>query len=371
MVHLPPATIAPATGADGRVRYSVAASVAVMVAVVLSTELLFQPRVWRNFGGEEIGSAWLELLAQRLAVAVPIGLCIALGTRLRTRSALVNGVTLAGAIFAGASVGELLIAVTGSQDLPAGWTWVAARLGQWAVLAASVALLFDLWRRAGELGAAAQQAQLRRARLEQQLVQARLQTLRSQIEPHFLFNTLATVRRLYHTQQPQGARLLANFLRYLGATLPRRDGSVGTLGEEVDLVAAYLGVIEVRMAGRLQVDIDVEDALRPCEFPALAAATLVENAIKHGIAAAPQGGRISLSATRRGAMLDVVVADTGVGFGAAAGSTGSGIGLANIRSRLDTLYGEQAGLRLESNEPSGVRAVLRLPFLPSPAREAA
>ena len=139
-----------------------------------------------------------------------------------------------------------------------------------------------------------QATELRRAQMERQIAQSRLQMLRSQIEPHFLFNTLATVRRLHHTEPAQGAQLLTHFLDYLRLTLPTLHDEGATLGQEIDLVQAYLGVVAVRMSGRLQVSFEVSDELRACEFPALSIATLVENAVKHGIAPAPEGGAIQV-----------------------------------------------------------------------------
>jgi signal transduction histidine kinase len=359
----------PAQASDaGPVRYWVAAFAAAAVALALSTQLLVQPHVWRNFGWDEILPAWLELLAHRLAVAMPIGMAIALATRVPLRSAMARRAALMASILAGAIVGEALLAWVAAEGLPAGWHWDVARLGQWLLLAASTALLLGLWQRTGALQAAAQQALLRRARIERQLVEAQLQTLRSQIEPHFLFNTLATIRRLHRTEQDEGARLLGNFLRYLGSTLPQHHEGVGALGQEIDLVKAYLGVIEVRMAGRLQVELQVDAGLRACEFPALALATLVENAIKHGIQPMPQGGRISIEARPRAdGLIEVTVADTGMGFGETAGTSGTGIGLANIRVRLDTLYGQRAGLRLEHNRPQGVRAIIHMPRIAATA----
>jgi hypothetical protein len=340
-------------------RWWLALGCGAVVAAAMSTQLLVQPFVWRNFPWDEVLQAWLELTGQRLAVALPIAALIALASRAPAQSALARAALLVAAILAGALAGEAALVLAGSLDAPPGAAPVLARAAQWALLALSIAALYYLWRRSGMLRAQAQGTELRRARGERELMQAQLQALRSQIEPHFLFNTLATLRRLHQTEPQQGARLLAHFLDYLASTLPRRHQGHGTLGEEVDLVRAYLGMIEVRMAGRLRIELDVPAALHACEFPALTLATLVENAVKHGIGPAPEGGVISVQARRLAdARLEVVVADTGVGF---SGSGGSGVGLANIRSRLQTLYGAAGALALAANAPRGVRATMRLP----------
>jgi LytS/YehU family sensor histidine kinase len=118
------------------------------------------------------------------------------------------------------------------------------------------------------------------------LYQRRLagQRPRRQIEPHFLFNTLATMRRLLQVDPTEGARLVAHIVRFLHSAQPARDG--GHLQQEIDLVSAYLGVVAHRMDGRLQVRFDVAEDLLAHPFPPLTIATLVESAVKHGMAPA-------------------------------------------------------------------------------------
>ena len=151
-----------------------------------------------------------------------------------------------------------------------------------------------------------------------------------------------------------------SFIDYLRRIMPMLDRSEVPLGEEVDLVRAYLAVIQVRMLARLKVALDVPDRLRHVLVPPLALATLVENAVKHGITPSPSGGEIRIGAVEHAGQLQLCVADTGVGL-RADGTGGTGIGLSNVRARLTTLHGARAGLRVETNEPSGVRALLYLP----------
>ncbi|MGJ7497929.1 sensor histidine kinase [Variovorax sp. RT4R15] len=337
---------------------------AVLVALAMSAQLLFQPFVWRNWPWDEVMTAWIELAGNRLAVAVAIALTAALACRLPYRSPLARAAVLAVAIVVGAVAGEFALIAAGSLEAPPDAVALLTRVIQWGMLSASIAGLFFLWRRASALQAEAQALELRQVQNERQIAQARLQALRSQIEPHFLFNTLATVRRLHHTEQGQGAHLLAHFLDYLRCTLPeiQREGS--TLRQEIDLVRAYLAVVSVRMDDRLDVAFDVPSSLLDCEFPPLAVATLVENAVKHGVGPAPQGGSILVQARSVGFSLEVVVADTGIGF-SSAGMGGSGIGLANIRARLLTLYGRDGTLLLAANHPCGVRASIRMPLVRS------
>jgi len=202
-------------------------------------------------------------------------------------------------------------------------------------------------------------AELQRAALEKQQLETQLCLLQAQIEPHFLFNTLSNVRRLCQSDAGAGRAMLADLTRYLRAALPRmRDHDV-SLADEIELVSAFLGVQKIRMGARLESSIDVPAPLLEARAPSMMLATLVENAIKHGIAPLAQGGAIRIAAAREGETLVLSVADTGHGFAAA---SGSGVGLANIRARLAAQYGERATLKLEANSPCGVVATIRLPL---------
>jgi LytS/YehU family sensor histidine kinase len=192
------------------------------------------------------------------------------------------------------------------------------------------------------------------------MLEARLQVMRAQIEPHFLFNTLANVKRLCQTDVGNGLRMLDNLVRYLRAALPQMRDAETTLGQEADLVEAFLAVLKIRMGARLSYRIEVDADVRGVRFPPMMLLTLAENSIKHGLNPAPDGGSIAIRAARHGDRLEVRVADTGVGFGVAA-TGGTGVGLANTRARLAALYGDGALLSLEANAPRGVVAVVRIP----------
>jgi hypothetical protein len=197
-----------------------------------------------------------------------------------------------------------------------------------------------------------------RAALEAEMVKARLQALHAQIEPHFLFNTLANVRRLYEIDASAGAAMLASLIRYVGIALPSLRRERTPLGEEAELIRAYLDLYRVRMGPRLAYEIAFPPELLSAEVPSMMLLTLVENAIKHGLAPLPEGGAVRISARSEGATLEVRVADSGRGLSAGAGH---GTGLSNIRARLAGLYGDAAGLSLGLNRPRGVVATLSLP----------
>ena len=197
--------------------------------------------------------------------------------------------------------------------------------------------------------------ELERSELERRALDARLRLLQAQVEPHFLFNTLANVRALVETGSPQAGPVLTSLIAYLRAAMPRLQNETASLGDELALVRAYLELMHLRMPDRLAYRIDVPAELHGLRFPPMALLTLVENAVRHGIDPSEEGGAIEVSATRAGpdAPVRLWVSDSGVGLTQA---TGSGTGLRNLRERLQFAYGGTARLDLTENRPHGLRA---------------
>jgi signal transduction histidine kinase len=247
--------------------------------------------------------------------------------------------------------------------------WLRALLIFWRRVAVLWALAAGAWyfvQRATARESALRAAELARRQLETGMLEARLQALQAQVEPHFLFNTLAHVKRLYRTDALRARGMLDSFCVYLRSALPDMRDAQRDLGRELDLVRAYLDVEQIRMGGRLTVAIDVRDELRQQAFPAMMLISLVENAIKHGLNPLPDGGTITFAATVRDGALEVAVMDTGRGI---VDKIGSGVGLANIRARLAGLFGPRARLVLTPNVPRGLRAAILTP-LPEGVRAA-
>jgi signal transduction histidine kinase len=205
---------------------------------------------------------------------------------------------------------------------------------------------------------ALQSARLNRMALDRQMAEAQLHVLQAQIEPHFLFNTLAHVKRLYRIDRSQAKAMLHNLTDYLQEALPQMREENSTLGRELALARAYLNVLQARMGERLEVLIAVPQELLAAELPPMMLSTLVENAVKHGIAPKAQGGVVKIDAARDGDRIKVSVSDDGVGF---VGSTGSGVGLANTRARLTALYGADGLLTFAANPVRGVTVSVTLP----------
>ncbi len=196
-----------------------------------------------------------------------------------------------------------------------------------------------------------ERAMTQREALQKQIVLGKLQVLQAQVEPHFLYNTLAHVQQLISAQPNKASELLENLINYLRASLPRLREKTAIFGNELELVRAYLGVMQVRMGDRFSVKIDVDDSLFALPFPPLLLMPLVENAIKHGIELKPGPVTICVAASRSGKTVSIVISDDGVGFQA---PSGEGVGLANVRDRLKALFGSAASLALSENDVGGV-----------------
>jgi signal transduction histidine kinase len=201
--------------------------------------------------------------------------------------------------------------------------------------------------------------------LKRQVVEARLAAMQAQVEPHFLFNTLASIDHLIETDAPRASQMQKNLIALLRASMPslREAQAAGCrdLGRELAVVRPYLEILKVRMEDRLHSVIDVPDGLHSAEFPPLMLQSLVENAIKHGLEPKPEGGTLRLHAQVLHGKLAVSVADSGVGF-AKAGTAGTGVGLANIRERLALLYGGRAGLGVGENPGGGTVVTITVPY---------
>jgi hypothetical protein len=201
--------------------------------------------------------------------------------------------------------------------------------------------------------------------LKRQVVEARMAAMQAQVEPHFLFNTLASIDHLIEVDPPRASTMQKNLIALLRASMPtlRESNSRGVadLGRELAVVRPYLEILKVRMEERLATEVDVPDGLLSAEFPPMMIQSLVENAVKHGLEPKPEGGRLTVRAEVVHGMLQVTVADTGLGFGRAP-TAGTGTGLANIRERLQLLYGKRATLAVSENAPSGTRVVITVPY---------
>jgi len=207
--------------------------------------------------------------------------------------------------------------------------------------------------------------------LKRQVAEARMAAMQAQVEPHFLFNTLASIDHLIEVDPPRASKMQRNLIALLRASMPTlreangQGGPGGTrdLGRELAVIRPYLEILKVRMEERLDTEVDVPEGLLSAEFPPMMLQTLVENAIKHGLEPKAEGGRLTVKAEIVHGKLAVTVADTGLGFGQAP-TAGTGVGLANIRERLQLLYGGKGALTITENPGGGTRVTVSVPYKP-------
>lgn len=208
--------------------------------------------------------------------------------------------------------------------------------------------------------------------LKRQVIEARMAAMQAQVEPHFLFNTLASIDHLIETDPPRASIMQKNLIALLRASMPTmREANAQTtrdLGRELAVIRPYLEILKVRMEERLQTEVRVSDGLLSAEFPPMMLQSLVENAIKHGLEPKAEGGQLTVGAEIVHGKLAVTVADTGLGFGKAA-TNGTGIGLSNIRERLALLYGNKASLNVTETPGGGTTVTITMPYTVRTATE--
>jgi len=234
-------------------------------------------------------------------------------------------------------------ALCGISVFLAPWVALGALVRQRESFAREQALAFDL----------------ERSEYERQALDARLHLLQAQVAPHFLFNTLANVQALVDAGSPQASAVLRSLVAYLRAAVPRINEPVTTLGQELQLVQAYLELMHMRMPDRLKFVVHAEPSTLALRCPPMTILTLVENSVRHGIDPSEEGGQIEIRVERRGDRYLIRVSDTGVGLRHSGG--GLGTGLATLRERLQLVFGAEAELRVTALHPHGVCAELELP----------
>ena len=236
--------------------------------------------------------------------------------------------------------------------------WVATMALSGAIISSIIAAIFFAREREARALAALEGERLRIERAEREAALANLRALQAQIEPHFLFNTLANVASLVDTDPAQAKRMLESFNRFLRSSLAATRMDRTTLGAEGRLIGAFLDVLQVRMGERLRYHVDIAPGLAHFELPPMLLQPVVENAIRHGLEPKVEGGEVAVRAWREEGEVRIEVRDTGVGF---APTTRGGLGLTNLRDRLRLLYGERAGLDIREAGPAGTVVTVRLP----------
>ena len=314
-----------------------------------------------------MGKGLGENLVFSEAIGLSIMLLLHIGRfRLQRRNALTAprlAVVMVVAIVAGAAIGRLIAGVLLGLDLSKTFAAKDIATTGWIALVATLLVTWYGWSRARIAGLSAEVARtawLQEA-AEKTALRARLQALQAQIEPHFLFNTLATLDSLIVSNPPRARELLLSLNRFLRATLEASRSESETLADQFAVLDSMLAVHAMRLGPRLVYSLDLPADCANLAVPPMLLQPLVENALKHGIQVAVAGGQIDVKARRAGQHVELTVTDTGPGFGATPETQGTGVGLSNVRDRLVALHGERASLTLVENVPHGVAAKVLLP----------
>ncbi|OQX18593.1 MAG: hypothetical protein BWK76_07085 [Desulfobulbaceae bacterium A2] len=273
---------------------------------------------------------------------------------------LILCLSLPGSVLVGIGLAYLLLGTRpGANGGPT--LWQSLTIGSlFAIIGCTV---FLLAKRLHALDTELQQKRLEVAERERRELAAHLKLLQAQIEPHFLFNTLANVASLIELDPGQARRLLERLISWLRLALTRARSERASLGDELILLESWLQILSLRFGSRLSWSIDAPPATRQLGFPPMLLQPLVENAVRHGIEPKLGGGRLDITVRQRRDRLILEVRDNGVGLSSVA-PHGAGTGLDNVRARLAALYGEQAGLTITSNAAGGVSATLEIPCAP-------
>ena len=205
----------------------------------------------------------------------------------------------------------------------------------------------------------AEDEKARRIINEKKVLESHLRLLQAQIEPHFLFNTLTSIESLDDTDPASAKKMQINFIQYLKTTLAKTRAEVTTVGQEVELIRAYLDIFKVRMGERLDYTVSVSSDIKKVPFPSMLVQPIIENSIKHGLEPKIEGGEIRVEVKRINDRIRWEIADTGIGLSE---NAVPGVGLSNILERLESLYENEGQLIMEENRPSGLRIFLEVPY---------
>lgn len=305
-------------------------------------------------------NTYFDLLVSALCVGYTCMVLFTVATNLR-QARVPQWVLQVLGIVAGSFLGTVLAGVVKGRDLSMMFSerlfGVLVTMGLGIGFGCMVLWVYIFRERESRHAAQLANAEAMRHQLEKNVLEARLALMQAQVEPHFLFNTLANVQHLVETDPASASGMLESLIQYLRAALPQMREDATTVGREVDMARAFLDIHRIRMGSRLEYVLEVPDAVRGRPFPPMMLISLVENAIKHGVDPCCECGTVTIRAAEEGGRLRVSVADTGEGISV---KQGTGVGLSNIRERLKTLYGAGARLVIEENAPRGVVAAIEV-----------
>lgn len=321
-----------------------------ITGIAFVAALAVLPRLLNRFTGQ-----WYDAVVAALTAVVELIFCVSVFGSLSAIAVLFLPFSITSRFMQGDSATDFIIFLMLTLGLV-----IAAR--GWAKYSAQMLL-------ASKAQLEAERARAQVAERDQGLARAELTVLRAQIEPHFLWNTLAHVQYLTRKNPVDAEKMTGHLIKFLRSAVPQTRGESTTLGSEIESVRAYLELMKIRIGTRLTIDVTMDPALVDIPFPPLLIQTLVENAIKHGIE--PKVGLVTLQVNAHlnmdGQRLIVEVIDNGVGLQSSPSTKGSGMGLKSVRERLQLQFGSDAELNISGSIDGGVCSSIQIP--PSPTIE--
>jgi hypothetical protein len=330
----------------------------ILVALLLSTQIFFQAGVVELFASGAVVAGWLQYFAEALASAIAMWLCVAAFERLVSLEGGGRIVATGLVLFAASFLAQcaFLAAMQPPGFFPP-WPAIAGDALRWALWGGIVHAAHWQARRHARAAMLLADERVERERADQRRAEADLQLLQAQIQPHFLFNLFAHVRRLYRVGHEDGRHAVERLRSYLKEVLDAMGTRETTLARELELVRAYLSLMKVGLGDRLSFTIEMAPAAMAVRIPPLAVLTLAENAVKHGIARSARVGTVQVLASREAGATRIEVRDDGEGLAA---SGGTGLGLANTKARLRAMYGTSATLSLDAAPGRGAVAAIEI-----------
>ncbi len=302
-----------------------------------------------------------------LIISEIMGLCIGLPCcvlfpLLKPDRAVYQVMLLTGCVFGGSVLGGVISSPILSNEFGVENTpFPTSTILIGIILGFIISFGFIAWERFLSIKLAMGEEKLARISLEKEKINADLKLLQAQVEPHFLFNTLSNILSLLDHDVDTGKQMLENLTAYLRTSLLQSRKERNLIGQEVEGIQSYLDIFKIRMGDRLSYSMDFPEEVLHLPIPPMMIQPLVENCVKHGLEPKIDGGHITLKGALRQNRLIIEVSDTGVGVQE---KSGSGVGTGNIKKRLKAMYGDEAVLRFEDMAPSGLKAIMEIPYDP-------
>ena len=333
-------------------------TVVTLVALLLSTQIFFRAGIVELLESGRLVAGWLQYFAEALACGISMWLAVAAFESLETMHgvtrAVATGLVLVGAAFLAECA---FLAVVQPPGFFPPWVSIAGDSVRWSLWGGIVHAAQGHARRHARTAMLLARERVEREKADQRRAEADLQLLQAQIQPHFLFNLFAHVRRLYRVGPNDGRRAVERMRAYLREVMDAIGAREATVSNELELVRAYLELMKVGLGDRLSFVIEAASEVMGVRIPPLSVLTLAENAVKHGIAGTARAGIVHVRATREGSVTRIEVRDDGEGLSM---TSGSGVGLANTKARLRAMHGAKATLSLDAAPGRGAVAAIEI-----------